>query len=420
MRRWGIALLVLVGGAGAAVVTVGRGGGPRVPTVKLARAAFIRSVTAEGNLRATKATPITAPPDVQTQLKIAWLAKDGSPVKKDDVLVRFDPTDFEKQLADGEADRSSANAKIDKERMQSATALRGRDRTAELAGEELKKTRAFAEKDPLVFSRSQIVAAQIDEGLSSSRVDHASAAQRIEGRLSRSKIEILEVERRKAELAVGSARKTLRSLAVAAPHDGIVVVDRDWRGTPYNVGDSVWPGMRIAELPLLDTMEAEVWVLEADAGGLAVGGTAEVTLEAHPERAWKAKIKRIDALAKPRVRDVPVQYFGLTLELERTDPEVMKPGQRVHARLSIDAGKVITVPRQCVFEKDGRPVVYRLAGERFDAVPVKLGASSPGRVAVDEGVREGDRVALRDPTRPEESWTGAGGQESGPKPGAGP
>ncbi len=411
-----LAVLALLGGGGAAAVAVGHGPSARVPTVALQRAPFVRLVTAEGNLRAAKATPILAPPDVQAQLKIAWMARDGAPVKKDELVVRFDPTELEKQLADGEADRSTVDTKIDKERMQTETALRGRDRKALLAGEELKKSRAFAEKDPLVFSRSQIVAAQIDEGLSSSRVDHAAAAQRIEGRLSRSKIELLGVERKKAELAVGSARKNLRSLTVSAPHDGIVVIERDWRGNPFNIGDQVWPGMRIAELPLLDTMEAEVWVLEADAGGLVVGGAAEVTLEAHPERTWKAKIKRIDALAKPRVREVPVQYFGLTLELERTDPAVMKPGQRVHARLSIEAGKVITVPRQAVFDKDGRAVVYRQAGERFDAVPVKLGASSPGRVAIDEGVRAGDRIALRDPTRPMESWAGAGGQEAGPKP----
>jgi multidrug efflux pump subunit AcrA (membrane-fusion protein) len=406
VKRLVLALALLAAiGAGIFLVLRGRVGGMEVPTLELAASPFLRRITAEGNLRAVKATPLPAPPDAQGALKVAWMLPDGATVKKGDLVVRFDPTEMEKMLADGEADRQSADTKIDKERMQVDTALRGRDRGAQLARDELAQTRTFAGKDPQIFSRSQIIEAQIDESLSGARLSHADGANTSERRISKSKLDLLAIERKKAEITVGQARTGLAALTIQAPHAGLVVFERDWRGNPIRVGDSVWPGQRLAQIPLLGDMEAEVFVLEADAGGLEKGGPADVRLEARPERVWKSKVKRIDTLAKPRLREVPIQYFAVVLELERTEPDLGKPGQRVAATLLHDGGKVIAVPRQAVFDKDGKPVMNRRSsgsgrGAKFEPVPVKLGSSSPARRVLEEGVRAGDHIALADPTRP--------------------
>jgi HlyD family secretion protein len=145
-------------------------------------------------------------------------------------------------------------------------------------------------------------------------------------------------------------------------------------------------------------MEAEVFVLEADAGGLKVGKPARVVLESHAERVYSATIASIDTLAKRPRSGVPTQYFGLVLAFERTEPEVMKPGGRVKATLVLDSQKALSVPRHAVFERDGRRVVYRWQGGRFEAVPIELGATTPGRVVVSSGLNAGDRIALADPS----------------------
>jgi multidrug efflux pump subunit AcrA (membrane-fusion protein) len=121
---------------------------------------------------------------------------------------------------------------------------------------------------------------------------------------------------------------------------------------------------------------------------------------------------------------VPVQYFGVMLELERTDPALMKPGQRVQADLSLDEqSDVLSVPRQAIFEREGRPVVYVGRGRRFKPRPVELGTAGLGRVVILSGLEEGERVALRDPTRPllapdEDGATGSGGVTASPAGGA--
>jgi RND family efflux transporter MFP subunit len=372
-----------------------------VPTYEVHRVPFVRRVTADGNLRAVKSDPVSAPPLDEGGFKLAWLVPDGSAVKKGDVVLRFDPTDLEKKLKDGKSDRATAQAKIEKERTETGALLRDRDRTSKLSDAELEKTRKFQSKDTLIFSRNQIIESQVDEQLSAQKKTHAERAQTIESALSKSKLDLIALEQRKADIDIARANKGLSGMEVSAAHDGIIVFEPDWAGNLPKVGDTVWSGQRLASLPLLDEMEVEAFVLEADAGGLVAGLPATVVLEADPDTVYKATIKEVDSLAKPRIRDVPINYFSVTLSLERTDPAKMKPGQRARVTLMLDQQDALAVPRQAVFEKEGRNVVY--VGSGLEETAVKLGASSPGLVVVESGLHDGDRIALRDPTRPADS-----------------
>ena len=384
-----------------------------VPVLVIQRGEFVRRITAEGSLKPKDATPILVPSTEFGPLKIAWLADDGSPVKKGQVVIRFDPTDLERQLDDGKADLATAEAKLEKEQVQSRGNERQRDSTSALARRELDATRALVSKDPTIFSRHQIVESEIDEKLSQAKVDHAQGARDVEGRLSRSKAELIRVERRKAELSVSQAREGLTSLEVSAPHEGVLVLDRDWRGEPPRVGEQAWPGDDIAEIPILDEMEAEVFVLEADGGGLAEGQKATLVIESQPGVEYAATVKSVDKLAKPRQRGVPVQYFAVVLTLERTDRAVMKPGQRVRATVVLDRAEALVAPRQAIFDKDGKTVAYRLGAHGFEPVAVELGTASAGRVVVEKGLAAGDRIALRDPTRPASAGPGGKADEAG-------
>ena len=97
-------------------------------------------------------------------------------------------------------------------------------------------------------------------------------------------------------------------MALTAPHDGLVVFVHDWRGDTPRVGETLWASEKIAEIPRLDTMEAEVFVLEADAGGLVVGQPATVLVEGRPDAPIKATAARVDAVAKTHYRGSPVPY----------------------------------------------------------------------------------------------------------------
>jgi multidrug efflux pump subunit AcrA (membrane-fusion protein) len=209
-----------------------------------------------------------------------------------------------------------------------------------------------------------------------------------------------EIDAGKAQLKLAIAEKGLRSLRLVAPHDGLVVLERSWRGETTFVGDTLWPGQKIAELPELSQLEARVFVLEADGAGLKPGLSARVAIEGRPGEEHPATVSKVEPLAKTRDWQSPVKYFETVLSLARTDPSFMKPGQRVRAIVRLEEAKgVLAIPRGAVFDKDGKRVAYRREGASFVPVEVTIGRQSISRVVVDSGLRAGDRVALRDPTR---------------------
>ncbi|MEA2162220.1 MAG: HlyD family secretion protein [Thermoanaerobaculia bacterium] len=375
-----------------------------VPTFRVEAVRFARRVTAEGNLKSTKATPLTAPHDAPGQLKIAWLVPDGSLLKKDEIIVRFDPTDFETQLLAGREDHDAAGNKMIKTNSESSTMRTNLRRDAHQASDELLAARQFKFDDAEVFSRYQRVESQIDETLAGRRKEHAEGVLGVRAKLSAADRDLVSIEQHKADLKIRNAEQGLHTLEMRAPYDGILVLQRDWRGDIVRVGDSVWPGSPIGEIPDLKSMKAEVFVLEADAAGLAVGEKATLSVEGKPGSVITGKITQVDKLARPRFPRVPVQYFGATITLDKTDPALMKPGARVRAVLDVeDRGGAFSIPRQAIFEKQGKKLVYRKRGGKFEPVVVEIGSSSAGRVVVTKGLAKGDEIALRDPTDEKDS-----------------
>jgi len=417
-RRIGLAAaLLLVALVGVFAVfgedLFGGGGESRVPTYRVSEESFVRRVPAEGNLRAAESTRLALSANISQAMRIAWLAEDGSRVEAGDPVVLFDPTDLEKERDDASADRATTDLKVSKEQASRGSELVKLEKDAEAARLKLENAREFQKKDALIFSRHEIIESEIDEELASEEMDHAIDSQATRETLSNAELRLLDIERRQADRFLEQAEEGLASLELVAPHDGLVIFDRNWRGELPRVGQTAWPGNKIAEIPDLTRMEAEVFVLEADAGSLEEGRPAMVLLEAHPGRLFDATVERVDKLAKPRRRGSPVQYFAVVLSLEETLPELMKPGQRVQAWLLLDeVESAVTVPRQAVFEKDGVNVVYRRDGKGFEAVPVELGPTSMGRVVIRSGLANGDVIALADPQRTprdEEAPAGGGG-----------
>jgi HlyD family secretion protein len=370
-----------------------------VPTFRVEAVRFARRVTAEGNLKSTKATPLSAPHDAPGQLKIAWIVPDGALLKKDEVVVRFDPTDFETQLTAGREDHDTAGNKMIKTNSESSTTRTNLRRDARQAGDELLAARTFKFDDAEIFSRYQRVESQIDETLAGRKKEHAEGVLGVRAKLSAADRDLVSIEQRKADLKIRNAEQGLHALEMRAPYDGILVLQRDWRGDVVRVGDTVWPGSPIGEIPDLNSMKAEVFVLEADAAGLAVGERATLSVEGKPGSVITGKVTQVDKLARPRFPRVPVQYFGATITLDKTDPSMMKPGARVRAVLDVeDRQSAFSIPRQAIFEKQGKKLVYCKRGGKFEPVVIEIGSSSAGRVVVTKGLVKGDEIALRDPT----------------------
>ncbi len=399
-RLWVVSAAVLVLLATLLWVASSRQTDDEIPTFVVQLSDFVHRVPAEGVLKAVKATPITPPPDAQGALRIAWMAQDGARVEAQEVVIRFDPSELEKQQLDAAGEVSRAELKLQKHETEAGARIRNLGRDAEAAGFELEIAKKFESRDELIHTRIEIIESELDSQLAEQRKQHADSSIDAEAATSRVQADLFRLEKGKALRAFQRAQAGLDGIEVRAPHAGVLVVQRNWQGNPVRVGDMVWGQRKLMEIPDLSTMEAEVFVLEADAGGLQVGDAAQVVIEAFPDRVFAAEVQRVASLAKPRLSGSPVQYFSVTLKLAETVGEIMRPGQRVLATLFLDElVQVPVIPRQALFERDGEPVVFRRAsGGVFEPVRVEIGASGLGRVAVASGLDENDVLALADPT----------------------
>jgi HlyD family secretion protein len=282
----GLLLAALAALVSTAFLPRGAGTG-ELPTLRVEPALFVHRVPAEGNLRATRATAISVPVGAEGPLRIAWLAPEGAVVQAGDPILRFDPTDMEKALRDAEDDLAKARLKAVKEQAESSSEIRKLAADAEVAELELDGAHRFQKKDETIFSRNERIESALDGGLAGARARHAHAAEAGKKEVSQAELDLLAIQSRQADFKIGEARKGLAALSVTAPNDGILVYRRDYRGNAPRMGDTVWQQQPLADLPDLARMEAEVFVLEADAGGLAAGKPATVELESAPARSTR-------------------------------------------------------------------------------------------------------------------------------------
>ncbi|MCU0291398.1 MAG: HlyD family efflux transporter periplasmic adaptor subunit [Thermoanaerobaculaceae bacterium] len=400
MRRRLVGAGVAVVATAAALLAGSRMLGQKdVPVLTVRPQRFHRAVAADGVLRAVRSTPITCPAELRQSLKIAWLLPDGTPVKAGDVVVRLDSTDAEKALKESEATVAQVDQRLAKSAAQAQATGRALEREAGLAARELENARSFQTTDEEIYSRFEIATSAIDTELAAKRKEHADAVLGARPGVAASELDLLRIERRRAEIERQRATQTLGQLEMRAPHDGLLLLSRGFRDSLPQVGDMVWPNDKVAEIPDLGSMEAEVWVLEVDAGGLTVGQAATVLVEGRPDAKVEAHVRHVDALAQPRQQGSQVQYFGAVLTIGRTDPTFMKPGMRVGAHIVVaDRAEALVVPRQAVFEREGRRVVFRTRRwGGFEPAEVEMEAVAPERVIITRGLVAGDVIAAVDP-----------------------
>jgi HlyD family secretion protein len=410
--------LLALGAAGALLLALAGARAVRsleaepVATFDVRAGRFVREVEARGKLEAVKATPIIVPPESGRAQKVAFLQRDGATLKAGDTVVEFDPYDARREEADGQSDLSAARAKIEKAESEGGKSEKSLTLDRDVAKEELDRAETFKLTDEGLFSRHQIIESQLDRDLFARRAEVADQKLDQTGKLSAAERALGEIDAGKARLKIEIAEKGLRSLRITAPHDGLLVLERNWRGEVTFVGDTLWPGQKIGELPDLSSLQASVFVLEADGAGLKPGLPARVAIEGQPGREHEARVSRVEPLAKTRDYQSPVKYFEVVLALGRTEPLTMKPGQKVRMD---EAEGVLAIPRGAIFDRDGKRVVYRRERGGFTPVEVTIGRQSISRAVVDAGLSAGDRIALRDPTaKASAAFASGAGTEASP------
>ncbi len=364
------------------------------------KTSFTVEAPAFGELQAGSSTSISVPQVRTGGLKVFWIVKDGSAVKKGDTLVEFDASELIQQTQET---NNSLEATL---RQLEMTVLRGNSDTGqvivdrEIAGMELEKATTQAPKDRDIFTRNEIIEGELNIDLSNTKVSELGGKVETKKSLNNTSQRILVIERKQHESKRDMLRQSLGSLKILAPHDGLVLQKKEgwWMDQGTSAGDTRWPGTVILTIPDISTMKARVYVLESDAGNLRIGQTGHIVVDSHPGLRFNSTVERMETLARPLEKESPVKYFEVLLKIDAKDSQVLRPGKMVRARITVAELKdALVVPRGALSEENRKFFVWVDRPGAPEKRAVEIGPGDGARIALLSGVREGESVFLNPP-----------------------
>jgi HlyD family secretion protein len=401
-RKGMVIAVMLVAASGVVLGAVHLGKkSPTVPTIEVKRGEFLDSTNFRGEVKALKSVTISAPAEAG-DLQILKVLPEGTAVKPGDVVVEFDKTKTEQELAQYRSSLKSAEAEIEQARAQLRLAEEENKTAVLKASYEVEGAKLEASKQEIV-SRIEGEEAKLKLSDAEQKLREAQTKQKSDQTLNKSTIESKEQASRKAKYDVERAERALGKMTQRAPSAGTISLLQHWSGsnmTSYRPGDRAWPGAPIAELPDATTLRISARVDETDRGRLAAKQPVTVQLNAIPDRQFTGHIVQISAIASldfnggwPFTRN-----FILEIVLDQSDPR-FKPGSTGEVTVIVDrVANAITIPAQAMFQKSGQNVAYVWRGTQFEERGIDVGKRSGDKIMVAKGINAGDQVALRDPT----------------------
>jgi multidrug efflux pump subunit AcrA (membrane-fusion protein) len=435
VRRAVVVLLVLgllaAGGAGIYRLVGSTSGviadaGPVVPTTRVVRGPLELAVRMSGELRATRQMQITAPA-VGGALRIVSMMETGVAVDEGDPIMEFDPADQQFALEQSRSELLEAEQEIIK-RQAELEVQAAQDKVTLLTAQfDVRRAELDAKVDASLVAANEAKIRQVS--LEQARRHLTQVEQDVASRQTTTKaaLAILNERRMKATIAADRAQQGIEGLVLKAPMAGVVVVQPNMEAMggmiisgmampSYRVGDTVPSGRMVVEVYDISSMEVRARVNEQERANIAVGQTATVLSDAVAGIKQPATVTSIAGLGRADVRSGPMRMFDVILTMAAPDSR-LRPGTSVtvlaHGQKIDD---VLLLPRQSLFEKDGKSIVYARTSTSFAPRDVKVIHRTEGRVAV-EGVEEGLEVALIDPdqaSRPARPATPSGPPPAGP------
>jgi Cu(I)/Ag(I) efflux system membrane fusion protein/cobalt-zinc-cadmium efflux system membrane fusion protein len=149
----------------------------------------------------------------------------------------------------------------------------------------------------------------------------------------------------------------------------------------------VQPEMKLYTIADLSSVWVNAQIFQEDAGKLKPGDPAAITVDAYPNRTFRARVEQVLPQIDPSTR---------TLRVRLTLPNsglLLKPGMFVNVRLTTPLGRQLVVPATAVLQSGTRQVVFVSRGQgRFEPREVQLGMRTEDGFSVLKGLEAGDIV----------------------------
>jgi len=375
------------------------------PTVRVTRGNIDMKVYITGELRTPNTSILIAPP-VGGTLQIVKFARTGDSVKAGDVVLEFDPSEQEYNLEQAQSALDQADQQIIKIKADAAISISKDEvdlltarfdvRRAELdVSQNELKSAIDAKKNDLALEEAKRRLAELEEDAKSRKASNDA------------NLAVFMAQRAKAQLDIKLAQDRITNMVVKAPISGLFARKGNYNGgffftgmsiPEYQEGDQTFPGTPVASIMDVSQMEVFARLPETSRADINAGDSAAIQVDSIPEKNYPAKVKMVAALASTggMFSSDTTRRFDATFQLDQLDPR-LRPGQTTQVTVQGAQLKgVLYLPRQALFIRNGKPVVFARAGKGFEPRDVTIKHMSESQVVI-EDIAEGTEVALVNP-----------------------
>lgn len=440
-RKWkiliGIFVVLAIGGGVFASVQYQKRGITTVQTGKVVRQDLTSLVTASGEIKPRNYISIGA--NAQGRI-IGIYVKEGDHVRKNQLLARLESIQAE---ADVQAQKAAVNS-AESDSAAAEASLKSADEAISNAKATLERNKADLERTQSDFRRAEelwknkliarsdyeIKKAANDVQIAAVREAETHVSQTIAQR-NQLNAQLASAQRHitQSQAVLRRTSDVLDKYSAVAPIDGVVT------NLPVRVGETVVPGvtnlvgsnlMTIADTSIIT---AEVKVDETDIVSVKLGQTADVTVDAVPNKTFHGKVIEIGNTAIVRSTGVAASAsttssqeakdFKVVIALENP-PDELRPGLSCTSKITTASrARTLTIPIQALtvrqkgdLEPEAKPGtasaasanpndktrkeeiqgVFVVNGPKAEFRKVDTGITGSTDIEVTSGLKEGDEI----------------------------
>lgn len=301
----------------------------------VASAKAVASRRLEGEIIARNASQIS-PPEVGEiwTLALTQLVPDGTAVTAGQVVAAFDGNELTRQLNEKRSalnEKQSLLQKLELEHAERARAeaIASAEQRAKLTKAQRKATQpadliAAIEYRKLVAERSL---AEVETELVERR-ERLAARQR-DAERAQIEAEMADLQAQVKEIGDG-----IDKLNVKAPRPGVMLHLSNWQGEKFDIGDQVFRGQSIAQIPDMQRLAVRMQVPERQITQLRMGQSARIEVDGGAAPTLHGRIGHIGRVVRSRSRVKPVPVIDVEIEFDAIPEGTrLKPGQPVRVEL---------------------------------------------------------------------------------------
>ena len=364
-----------------------------ISTYTVIRKNFESTIIIDGYAEPVQSASVTCP-RAGSGGTVAFLIEDGTWVNEGDILCTIENKSMETRYDEMLTNLENAEAGIEKTKAE--LSLQYTMLEADAKNNEAETQIAHLDSTRLqYYSPNQKHVRELElqiVGITRRKIEMKLASLTI---IQKSEIKKLELEIQRLNNNVESVKKDLDALVLRSAKKGLAI-----RGTnpmtnnKMAVGDVVYNGMPLVNIPEMDKMKMKIFASERDYRYINVNDSVYYTFDALEDNVAWGKILNKMPVGKEVKEGSKVKYFEIDASVDST-LVIPDPGFTATCYIMLKQVKdTLIIPQIAIFEQDSMKVVYVENKKGYEMRQVLIGESSPKDAVVTNGLYLDERIAL--------------------------